>query len=236
MISVFGYNLGLVLNYPSEEQNYTFSTIPLSKLLEKLEEESFRKDQAIYVACKPNKAFTDLCKYVLTNESLTQRHVSIHCIFETEHHYKEAFKKLTRKFKKKAAAGGLVQNQEGAFLAINSRGRWSLPKGGIEPDESPQEAAVREVEEETGLLLPTVIGGLPNSYHVFPHKNSHVLKTTYWFLMHVEGNPKLFPQAEEGIEEVRWFSYKEWVEENPPSYPQVRAYLQQYFSQQLVGE
>jgi 8-oxo-dGTP pyrophosphatase MutT (NUDIX family) len=236
MISVFGYNLGLVLDYPSGEQNYTFSTIPLSNLLEKLEAKDFRENQVIYIPCRPNKAFTDLCKYVLTDEKLTQFHLSIHCVFESEHHYREGFKKLTRKFKKKAAAGGLVQNAEGAFLAIFSRGRWCLPKGGIEPDESPQEAAVRDVEEETGLLLPTVIGGLPNSYHVFPHKNSHILKTTYWFLMHVEGNPTLIPQDDEGIEEVRWFSYEEWINEDPPSYPQVKAYLQQYFSQQLVGE
>lgn len=236
MISVFGYNLELVLEYPSEKQNYTFSTITTEQLLKILESGEFQNNQSFYIRAKPNKPFTDLGKHILSNDTFTQYHISIHFVYDHEAACKEGFKKLTRKFKKRATAGGLVENSEGAFLAILVRDRWALPKGGIEPDESPQEAAVREVEEETGLLLPTVIGSLPNSYHVYPFKENHVLKTTYWFLMHVENPSELTPQEDEGITEVRWFHPREWIQEDPATYPQTKAYLQQYFSQQLMGE
>lgn len=43
----------------------------------------------------------------------------------------------------------LIRRASGVFLA----GRWELPGGGIEPGERPEQAAVREVAEETGLTI-----------------------------------------------------------------------------------
>jgi len=51
------------------------------------------------------------------------------------------------------AAGGLVRREDGRFLLVH-RPRyddWSLPKGKADHGESPEETALREVEEETGL-------------------------------------------------------------------------------------
>src|SRR3954464_3521077 len=51
------------------------------------------------------------------------------------------------------AAGGVVRREDGT-IAIVHRPRyddWSLPKGKLDPGESWEEAAVREVEEETGV-------------------------------------------------------------------------------------
>jgi ADP-ribose pyrophosphatase YjhB (NUDIX family) len=52
--------------------------------------------------------------------------------------------------------GALVHDQAGRLLLIQRghdphRGRWSLPGGRIEAGESPEQAVVREVREETGL-------------------------------------------------------------------------------------
>ncbi len=56
------------------------------------------------------------------------------------------------KTKKTVCAGGVVLNDEGLVLVVNSRGNsWSLPKGHIEKGESPLEAAVREIREESGV-------------------------------------------------------------------------------------
>jgi ADP-ribose pyrophosphatase YjhB (NUDIX family) len=55
-----------------------------------------------------------------------------------------------------SCAGAVVRDDEGRVLLVlranePSRGRWSLPGGRIEPGESAEQAAAREVREETGL-------------------------------------------------------------------------------------
>ena len=54
-------------------------------------------------------------------------------------------------FKLVKAAGGLVINKSGEVLLIFRRGKWDLPKGKLDDNESLVECAVREVQEETGL-------------------------------------------------------------------------------------
>jgi 8-oxo-dGTP diphosphatase len=54
--------------------------------------------------------------------------------------------------------GAVVQDDAGRLLLVRrgrepSRGLWSLPGGRVEPGETPAEAVVREVREETGLLV-----------------------------------------------------------------------------------
>jgi 8-oxo-dGTP diphosphatase len=56
------------------------------------------------------------------------------------------------------AAVGAIAIRDGALLLIRrghapSRGRWSLPGGRVEPGETPQQALVREMAEETGLTV-----------------------------------------------------------------------------------
>ena len=50
---------------------------------------------------------------------------------------------------------GVVRDEAGRLLLVRQRddGRWSTPGGAIEPDETPADAVVREVWEETGLLI-----------------------------------------------------------------------------------
>ena len=105
------------------------------------------------------------------------------------------------------AAGGLVRNSEGAFLFIKRLGVWDLPKGKIEKKETPELAAVREVEEECGLSGLQVINQLDSTFHIYrspylPHPNNLVLKETKWFLMNYSGNEIPVPQVEEDIHEV----------------------------------
>ncbi|MDE2027870.1 MAG: NUDIX hydrolase [Candidatus Omnitrophica bacterium] len=56
------------------------------------------------------------------------------------------------KTKVTASAGGIVLNRQNLVLVINQNSNsWSLPKGHVEAGETPQEAAIREIEEESGL-------------------------------------------------------------------------------------
>lgn len=102
------------------------------------------------------------------------------------------------------AAGGLVMNDKAEFLFIFRKGKWDLPKGKIETDESINVAAIREVEEECGINNITILKQLPDTYHVYWLNNQLILKPTYWFLMKTSFIEKLIPQTEEGITKVEW--------------------------------
>ncbi len=107
------------------------------------------------------------------------------------------------------AAGGLVQNTEGAYLFIFRRGKWDLPKGKIDEGESKETAAVREVEEECGIQVSDRGALFKTTYHIYPFKGSLVLKPTYWYAMKVEGVPALVPQLEEEITDAVWLKTDE---------------------------
>jgi mutator protein MutT len=54
------------------------------------------------------------------------------------------------------SAGGVAFRREGnridiALISVSENQRWQLPKGLIQPDESPEDAAIREVREEAGI-------------------------------------------------------------------------------------
>lgn len=104
------------------------------------------------------------------------------------------------------AAGGLVE-REGEYLFIKRKGFWDIPKGKLDKGETPEQAAVREIEEECGLIAPKLKTHLIDTWHTYEHKGHNVLKKTYWYWL-VEGDEKapLVPQAEEGITEVDYFA------------------------------
>ena len=56
---------------------------------------------------------------------------------------------------KRAGADALVQNERGDVLLVRRAddGRWAMPGGWIDPGETPEQAVVREVAEETGLQV-----------------------------------------------------------------------------------
>lgn len=68
------------------------------------------------------------------------------------------------------------------LLLESSRGYWDFAKGKIEPGESKQEAALRELKEETGISVE-IIGGFSGSVtYYFTEKNDAVKKTVYFFV------------------------------------------------------
>ncbi len=59
------------------------------------------------------------------------------------------------------SAGGVVVNPQGKILVVSQHGTsWSLPKGHLDPGELPLEAAVREIEEESGIKDVTFVKDL----------------------------------------------------------------------------
>ncbi len=118
----------------------------------------------------------------------------------------EAFKSL---FKIVEAAGGIVKNRENKILFIFRLNKWDLPKGKIEAGESLEEAAVREIAEETFLTNIELKEFIATTYHIYKERNGvKVLKMTHWFNMDFVGTEEPRPQVEEGITDVQWLDEK----------------------------
>lgn len=116
----------------------------------------------------------------------------------------ELFEEFKACFKVIEAGEGLVFNTRGEFLVIHRNGTWDLPKGKLEKGEDFQMAALREVEEETGLQELQLVDPLMSSYHTYTLKRKRVLKKTKWFEMLYTGSGEPVLQAEEGITDFRW--------------------------------
>jgi len=102
------------------------------------------------------------------------------------------------------AGGGVVLNEQGEFLVIYRNGTWDLPKGKLEEGEDFQTAALREVEEETGLQGLQLLEPLMSTYHTYALNEKHILKKTRWFELLYSGREEPVLQAEEGITDYRW--------------------------------
>ncbi len=131
------------------------------------------------------------------------------------------------------AAGGVVFNEQDEVLLIYRRGSWDLPKGKIEADETMKFAAIREVEEETGLkgvelVRPIRFTKIDNdaTYHSYFIGDTIAMKVSFWYEMKALSNEILIPQAEEDIEEVRWVKKEALVSYFTNMYPSVIDVLQ----------
>ena len=127
------------------------------------------------------------------------------------------------------AAGGIVQNEKKELLFIFRRGKWDLPKGKLEKNESPEICAAREIEEETGvknLLLKHKIG---ETYHIYEEKKVQILKTSHWYYFTSTGKQQTAPQTEEDIAEVKWIHTRNIKEPVANTYQNIKDILTEFF-------
>ncbi len=119
------------------------------------------------------------------------------------------------------AAGGIVADPKGDILMIFRLGLWDFPKGKVEAGEEWPAAALREVEEETGLHGITLGAPLPDTYHTYSLRGTPVLKVTHWYAMTAPTQP-LTPQTEEDISQAAWVPRTEVSDRLKDSYPSLR--------------
>ncbi len=117
--------------------------------------------------------------------------------------------------------GIMLFNREGAlFLARRTdlRDVWQCPQGGIDDHESPEEAAIRELREETGLRHGAILGSYPGwlSYDLPAHLIGKALHGRYrgqtqrWFAMRMTEPDTAINLAGDGTEPAE-FDKWEWV-------------------------
>jgi 8-oxo-dGTP diphosphatase len=105
------------------------------------------------------------------------------------------------------SAGGVVYRPNGSDtdIALIYRTRhddWSLPKGHIEPGESREQAALREIKEETGLDA-SILRPLGEAVYFFRKRSGDLVrKTVYHYLMEALSSELGKPNWE--VTEVRW--------------------------------
>ena len=121
-----------------------------------------------------------------------------------------------RRAELEVSAGGIVFRRvpgEGAkyLLIRDSYNNWGFPKGHLEGDESPAEAAMRETAEETGLDHLVLHGPIRVIDWHFRFRGRHIHKYCHFFLFESpEGD--VCPQVDEGITACQWRPLNEALE------------------------
>ena len=109
------------------------------------------------------------------------------------------------------SAGGVIYRQHDGRLEVALVGklsprRWSLPKGGLQRGETLEQAAVREVTEETGLQARLVCP-LGEIEYWFRWAGRRHFKTVHFYLMEAIGGD--VSQHDHEYDLVEWFSLED---------------------------
>ena len=140
-----------------------------------------------------------------TPEELLERVGAHHRLTIVAPDAEECFERFVAQMPIVRAAGGLVESDAGDVLVITRKGWRDLPKGHIDEGEEPEEAAIREVQEETGLQEVEIVAPLCTTHHFHRAYGRWEVKQTEWYIMHAPGEePALMPEEGESISAAEW--------------------------------
>ena len=114
------------------------------------------------------------------------------------------YRSICAEFLEVNAGGGLVSNRRGDYLLISRNGMWDLPKGHQDPGEDIAVTALREVEEETGIMDLEMRSLICVTDHCYKRNDIWHLKHTWWYDMLHTDPSDLTPQTEEDITKAAW--------------------------------
>ncbi len=246
LMKIYALDFRIELRPHLPSAHFTWQRLPLAEIAEQLHHKGVDfPDQMFYAEASMESL--DLVRSLLEDANVAGQRATLVLFLANPDEVTEFFEALRNSYRPETAAGGLVRNDSDELLLIERLGRWDLPKGKVEEGESLEEAAIREVAEETGLTGHTLGPHFMDTFHVFKRKKKWKFKVTHWYLMTVgrdrEGNRsasdttegmqeannhghELKPQTEEGITEVKWWSKEDLAKQLPPTYPLIEDLLQ----------
>ena len=115
-----------------------------------------------------------------------------------------------------SAGGVVIRRLRGAWVGAAIRpagkkpGLWALPKGNIGEGEKPQDTAIREVDEETGVQarLVTKLGDIR---YVYTWAGERVFKVVSFYLLRYSRGRlgEIAPEMRVEVDEARWLPLEE---------------------------
>ena len=112
-----------------------------------------------------------------------------------------------------SSGGAVIDLRDGApfvaMIATRGRSRWGLPKGAVSPGETSEQAALREVQEETGLDAE-IISLLDTIEYFFRAGDTLIKKSVDFYLMRYVGGI-MTPQLSE-VDDVEWVALSEGIQ------------------------
>lgn len=106
------------------------------------------------------------------------------------------------------SCGAVIYDSEYNVLIVkHNAGHWDFPKGHVEPGETEEETAIREVKEETNVDIE-IIPGYRYETHYSPKEGYE--KTVVFFLARYKGSDTQRQECE--IAEIDWFDHEDALE------------------------
>ncbi|MBQ3318862.1 NUDIX domain-containing protein [Candidatus Saccharibacteria bacterium] len=136
----------------------------------------------------------------------------------TETYKESAFSRILRRgplinqILREPTAGGIVfrmsedKKDIEILLIEDSKNRWTIPKGHIEPGETAKQCAIREIGEETGLTHVAALSWLGKINFKYRREDKLVLMTTQIYLVHALDDAET-PVKEDWMNGIKWFKF-----------------------------
>ncbi len=116
------------------------------------------------------------------------------------------------KVKLQISSGGIVYNplHDEFLLILDSYKRWALPKGKIESGETPEQTAMREIGEETGLDHLKILRKIGKIQYFFRLHKQAMFKIVHIFLL--ETNEEKLTPCKIETKDAKWFKRDEAIQ------------------------